>query len=169
MVKLPELKAFEGRWHLSRVIEDRRAQSQGQFEGSALFAPQAGKLGVLEYFETGEMSYAGQPPMAASRAYIWTQGPSGIAVLFDDGRPFHVIEDARRAPDAVHHCDPDLYHVCYDFSQWAAGWRAVWRVQGPRKDYRMVSEYRRIMSTAEQEAEASGLQVQTVKAQGAQG
>jgi hypothetical protein len=154
MCVVPELRAFEGRWHLSRVIEDRRAQSSGQFEGRALFAPQAGKLGVLDYFETGEMSYAGQPPMAASRAYIWQQAPGGIAVLFDDGRPFHVIEDTRGAPDAVHHCDPDLYHVSYDFSRWAAGWRAVWRVQGPRKDYRMVSEYRRITSRGGQRADA---------------
>ncbi len=143
MGRLPELKTFEGRWHLSRVIEDRRAQSEGQFEGSALFSPRPGKGEELDYIESGEMSYAHQPPMAARRAYIWQQAPGGIAVLFEDGRPFHVIEDAGAAPEAVHHCDPDLYHVSYDFLRWAAGWRAVWRVQGPRKDYRMVSEYRR--------------------------
>lgn len=143
MTGLPKLNTFEGRWQVSRVIEDRRAQSEGRFEGSALFTPHAGTPGVLDYFETGEMSFAGQPSMAASRAYLWQQAPSGIAVMFDDGRPFHVIEDVGAAPDAVHHCDPDLYHVSYDFSGWAASWRAVWRVQGPRKNYRMVSEYRR--------------------------
>ncbi len=143
MTDLPDLKAFEGRWQLSRVIEDRRAQSEGRFEGSALFSPHAGHDKVMDYFETGEMSYAGQPPMAASRAYIWQQEDCGIAVTFDDGRAFHKIDGKGVAPDAVHHCDPDLYHVSYDFSGWAMRWRSVWRVQGPRKDYRMVSEYRR--------------------------
>jgi len=141
MTDLPKLDDFAGRWNLSRVIDDRRAKTQGDFKGTALFSPHAGSAGVLDYFETGEMAYAGQPKMAASRAYIWQDSSAGIEVLFDDGRPFHLIQCASIAPDAVHHCDPDLYHVSYDFAGWPEKWRAVWRVQGPRKDYRMASEY----------------------------
>lgn len=143
MTNLPELKCFEGCWALSRQIDDRHAQSQGRFEGRALFTPHGGSPGVLNYFETGEMHYARQPKMVASRTYIWQRGADGIEVLFEDGKPFHVIKGASGAPDAVHHCDPDLYHVSYDFAGWPETWRAVWRVQGPRKNYRMVSEFSR--------------------------
>ena len=80
--------------------------------------------------------------MEASRRFIWEEAAGGIAVRFEDGAAFHVIDQSRSMPDANHHCDPDMYHVSYDFSRWP-DWRAVWRVVGPKKDYRMSSEYRR--------------------------
>ena len=47
-------------------------------------------------------------------------------------------------PDALHHCDPDMYNVSYDFTRWSQRkkqWRSVWTVLGPRKDYKMLSSY----------------------------
>lgn len=144
MADVPALHEFEGKWRLSRAIKDRRGDADGGLSGEAVFS--ARPEGGLDYVETGTLTYAGQAPMEASRRYIWQEVPGGIAVRFEDGRDFHVIARDRLMPDAMHHCDPDMYHVSYDFSQWTPQdpfWRAIWRVVGPKKDYRMLSEYRR--------------------------
>lgn len=140
MARVPDLNTFEGAWALSRVIEDRLSGAEGRLTGEVVFSARDG--GGLDYVETGELTYGHQPPMAATRRYIWEPAPSGIAVRFEDGRPFHVIKGDKLMPDANHLCDPDLYHVSYDFARWP-NWRAIWRVVGPRKDYRMVSTYSR--------------------------
>ena len=61
-------------------------------------------------------------------------------VDYADGRPFHEFDPAR--PRAAHWCDPDDYRVRYDFTRWPL-WRAEWEVRGPRKDYLMMTDYRR--------------------------
>ncbi len=142
MASLPksglELSDFEGKWTLSRVISDLRAGVEGVLSGEAVFRRQDDE--TLLYEETGTLSYASQPPVAATRRYVWRAVEEGIAVMFEDGRPFHTIALDRSMPDANHHCDPDLYHVSYDFTRWPK-WRSSWRVVGPRKDYRMVSDF----------------------------
>ena len=44
--------------------------------------------------------------------------------------------------DAWHDCLPDFYEVSYNFTHWPE-WRSIWRVRGPKKDYTMISDYRR--------------------------
>ena len=140
MAQVPALQEFEGKWRLSRAIKDHRGNADGGLSGEAVFSPRG--AGGFDYVETGSLVYAGQAPLEASRRFIWEEAAGGIAVRFEDGAPFHVIDQSRSMPDANHHCDPDMYHVSYDFSRWP-DWRAVWRVVGPKKDYRMSSEYRR--------------------------
>jgi hypothetical protein len=77
--------------------------------------------------------------MEAERVYLWRASGAGIEVLFDDGRPFHRIDDSA---EAAHWCDPDQYDVTYEFGRWPK-WSSRWRVLGPRKDYVMVSNYSR--------------------------
>lgn len=135
------LSDFEGVWQLSRRIEDRRAGLTGWLEGEARF--NAGQGGLV-LTETGCLRYGDGAPMLAERRYLWREQPGGIAVFFEDGRPFHRI--SADAPEARHDCPPDLYHVRYDFSTWPDSWpdwRAVWQVTGPRKDYVMDSRYSR--------------------------
>ncbi|MEM7470880.1 MAG: DUF6314 family protein [Pseudomonadota bacterium] len=144
MARVPKLEDFEGAWHLSRVIEDRLTQAKGTLTGEARFAKRG--PGVLDYIESGSLSYGAQAPMEATRRYIWEAADDRIVIKFDDGRDFHDIRTDRLMPDAEHFCDPDLYHVSYDFTRWSArrqSWRAMWRVKGPKKDYRMMSEYKR--------------------------
>ena len=115
---------------------------RGALEGVAQFTPR--EDGGLDYAESGQLSYAGQAPMEATRAYIWREVAEGIEVLYADGSPFHVIETDKLMPDALHHCDPDMYNVSYDFTRWSQRkkqWRSVWTVLGPRKDYKMLSSY----------------------------
>jgi len=135
------LEAFEGEWAVDRTIEDVRAGRQGRFTGKAAFRPVA--AGALGYREEGTLAFEGAPAMAASREYQWRDAGGGIIeVRFADGRFFHRFLPEEPAPTDVHHCDPDVYRVRYDFARWPL-WRAEWRVTGPRKDYSMVSRYRR--------------------------
>lgn len=134
---MPCLDMFAGAWRVERDIEDAKSGQTTRFDGTALFTPD-GK--GLIYDEEGQMHLPGQPPMHASRRYLWRKVKGGIDVLFDDGRPFHHIGGGTE-PQADHICTPDLYQVSYDFGHWP-DWRATWRVSGPRKDYVMHSHYR---------------------------
>lgn len=132
------LADFEGVWRITREIADRKGPG-GRFEGRAVFC-RDGK--GLAYSEEGVLTLDGQAPVAAARRYLWRPaGPGRIAVAFPDGRPFHDFALDPEA-EAEHRCDPDLYRVAYDFSAWP-DWSAAWRVTGPRKDYRLLSRYRR--------------------------
>lgn len=132
----PKLADFEGEWRIERIIR-AVGQPEARFSGHAVFRPEG--AGLL-YREEGELTMPGSPPMRAERAYRWSEGGAGIVVTFSDGRAFHDFDPA--APAAAHWCDPDDYRVAYDFAGWPV-WRAEWRVRGPRKDYVMVSDYRR--------------------------
>lgn len=168
---VPDLAAFAGGWRLLRQITEASGR-KARFEGRAEFAPAGPDSpaadglvhGGLIYEETGVLHLPDAAPMQASRRYLWRKagpGPGagpGIAVYFPDGRFFHAfgVPPEGAAPhevaagsgaafsvvEATHWCDPDDYHVRYDFAHWPA-WRAEWRVKGPRKDYVMLSEYRR--------------------------
>lgn len=134
MIALADL---EGRWRLERVIEDARAGLTGRLEGESVWSPDGAGL---KQVETGLLSYGAAPPMQASRTYLWREGPDGLAVFFEDGRPFHTVT-GRLA--ARHDCPPDLYDVTYDFSAWPV-WESRWRVTGPRKDALIVSRFSRL-------------------------
>jgi len=131
-----DLAAFEGEWVLDRVIEDARAGVTGRLTGCAAFALDRNGL---RYTETGALELPGQPPMTATRRYLWRTGDRGIGVHFEDGRFFHLIGSGD-CPEARHDCAPDLYLVRYDFRHWPR-WSACWTVRGPRKDYVMRSTY----------------------------
>ena len=131
-----EMEDFAGVWRLSRRITHDDG-TMGAFEGTATLAPD----GVgLRYEEEGLLTLPGHPPMAASRAHLWRRAPEGVAVLFEDGRPFHRIDLSGPRPEAVHLCGADTYRVAYDLAAWPE-WSAAWRVDGPRHAYRLVSRH----------------------------
>jgi hypothetical protein len=135
---LPELQEFARAWKLTRRIVDALSGQTGHFVGTAEFRADADGL---VYHEAGEMRLGSGPALWAERSYLWRQGARGIEVYFDDGRFFHRIEP-QPCPEADHWCDPDSYRVAYDFSGWP-NWSARWTVVGPRKNYEMISDYRR--------------------------
>jgi hypothetical protein len=130
-----KLTDFEGCWQLERRITNA-VGPDATFTGTAEFAPQGAAL-ILR--ESGHMRIDGQAPMQATRVYRWQVATDGIDVFFDDGRFFHHIAPGQ-TPQAHHDCAPDVYDVAYDFSRWPQ-WSAVWQVKGPRKDYRMETQY----------------------------
>lgn len=131
------LADFRGRWRLVRGIEDRRAGATGVLKGEAVFSVTGNGL---FYRETGTFTYAGLTPMTAARRYLWRQEGGDIVVDYETGTPFHRFSLRHRAPEASHRCAADLYQVAYDFMDWPR-WRVVWAVNGPRKNYRMMSRY----------------------------
>lgn len=141
---MPELNDFEGRWRMTRRIEDARAGGgSGLFDGIAVFAPVGGGLA---YAEAGELRLPDQAGLRAERRYLWRAAGAGVDVCFEDGSDFHHINLSRKVATAWHECLPDFYEVSYNFSHWTSRrpeWRAIWRVQGPAKDYTMITDYRR--------------------------
>ena len=131
------IEEFAGPWRLSKEIADRRGPD-GRFAGVARVDPD-GEAWV--YTEAGQLRLAGSAPLSAERRYLWAAAPGGVAVSFDDGRPFHRMPF--EGGGAAHDCDPDRYLVTYDFGGWPLFWEARWEVRGPRKDYTMVCRYRR--------------------------
>lgn len=132
--------AFQGAWTISRTIDDHLSGRPGTFTGTAwLTATETG----LRYDESGHLSFPRQPPLLATRAYLWTwDADGGVVVTFEDGRPFHGFRPEGRSTGIEHPCGADLYVVDYDFTAWPL-WQATWRVRGPRKDYTMTSCWRR--------------------------
>jgi hypothetical protein len=139
MSKPPTFEQFAGKWSLTRTIEDRFSKQSGRLSGTALIEPGGFENGYI-YREEGKLSLDGAAEMEAVRVYLWAPHKRGISVHFKDGRDFHVIELDRLMPDAMHHCAPDMYHVSYDFNDWPE-WSSTWRVMGPKKDYRMLTNY----------------------------
>jgi len=133
------LHSFAGTWSIARRIDDFAARRLATLDGTATLSPAPWGLA---YVETGTLHIEGQAPMAASRAYRWALRAGKIEVLFDDGRPFHVFDPSADRSSATFHCGDDEYRVIYTFSRWP-GWRSIWRVIGPRKDYRLETEYAR--------------------------
>ncbi len=128
---------FEGRWQLTRRIEDRRAGLTGQLTGEAVWRRDGDGL---RHEETGVLRYGAAAPMRAKRVYLWRAEAGGFSVFFEDGRPFHSWTPG--APEARHHCDPDIYDVTYDLTGWPA-FTQVWHVTGPRKDAVITSRFAR--------------------------
>ena len=129
---------FKGDWTLNRHIFDLDSQWLGRFEGEAIFTP---REDGLYYHEEGKLQFGGLTAMTATRDYIWTfPKDDTVRIMFEDGQHFHDFDASEPRPQASHYCDPDEYDVTYDFRNWP-NWRAEWRVEGPRKDYRMVSMY----------------------------
>ena len=132
---------FAGVWMLRRDIYDLDSEWIGRFQGQATFNLRGDD--ALDYHEEGKLAFGGLTAMTATRDYSWHfPGAGRVAVAFDDGRPFHEFDARQTRAEASHYCDPDDYAVTYDFAKWPE-WRAEWRVEGPRKDYRMVSIFTR--------------------------
>lgn len=130
---------FLGRWRLSREIAG--APGPARFEGSAEIRAEIGAAAEgAVYDEDGWLTLADGSTFRATRRYLWRAAPEGIAVLFEDGRPFHTVRLADPRPEAEHLCVADLYRVVYDFRRWP-DWECRWQVAGPGKDYVMLSRY----------------------------
>lgn len=127
------LWALEGRWTLSRKIAHVTGQID-QLAGETVFA-RAGPRLIQDEMGTLETANG---RFSATRRYVWAERAGRLEVSFSDMRPFHTIPLREVRPETVHLCDPDRYHVAYDFSDWPR-WKTVWTVEGPRKSYVMES------------------------------
>lgn len=130
------LDDFVGDWQLSRRIYEHQNNTVFCFEGDATFT---WHNDILCYSEKGMVTAPDGKTLLAERQYYWQQGHNGeIEVLFDDKRYFHAFSAVQTHAD--HLCGEDYYQVDYAFQQWPS-WSSIWEVKGPRKDYRMESNY----------------------------
>jgi hypothetical protein len=142
LLQINDLRTFlQGKWHLERRLQDRRAGQQGRLTGSAAFTAEG--AGLL-YREEGQLvigGYAG-PALQAYRYGFTT--PGRAAVHFSDGRFFHDLDLTAGRWTATHLCAPDRYDGDFTVLD-AAAWRVIWHVTGPRKDLMLDSRYCRAL------------------------
>jgi hypothetical protein len=135
------LADFAGPWLVERRIEDRLAGRIVAGAGQALLAGDG--AGGLRYDETLTLHHGGpERPLTGVRTYLWAQAGDHVEVRFSDGRRFHRFALGVAITGDVHDCAPDRYAGRYDFARWP-DWQVQWEVAGPRKNYRMVTRYRR--------------------------
>ena len=138
---VPAELRFTGLWHIRRDIFDFDSQWSGRFTGQGIFQPT--ETNRRAYAEEGSLQFAGLHSVKATRRYGYDiVSKSRVEVRFEDGRFFHHFDPAGQEAWAEHLCDADLYEVRYLFDA-EDHWRAEWRVEGPRKNYRMVTRYDR--------------------------
>ncbi|WP_333713283.1 DUF6314 family protein [Yoonia sp.] len=130
---------FLGDWRITREISDFRLRDSGRLEGLARFTAEGDGL---RYHESGTLRFAGGAPIRAERGYLWHFTDTDVQVAHADGAPFHSFARTGEPEATPHLCGEDLYRGTYDFSAFP-DWQVTWEVQGPRKDYRSVTRYRR--------------------------
>ncbi len=139
MSGLPSLAVLEGRWRLSRVIVHCDGRKD-EFEGEAIFRRSGPRL--IQDEEGWLTSGRTATRMKATRRYVWSGGGNRLDVAFEDMRPFHSVPLGIATPGTTYLCPPDRYEVSYDFRDFP-DWSSIWEVEGPRKNYRMTSQFRR--------------------------
>ncbi|MEM8833121.1 MAG: DUF6314 family protein [Pseudomonadota bacterium] len=141
MDNLQIFKSFEGQWRLERQIDPH-----GHFNGTASFS----KIDdvTLLYEETGTLSLeAGEVLDDVSKRYLYKLEGDAIAVYFDDGpnkgNIFHRLNfNDDGIAQAEHVCYPDQYNSTYTIASEQA-FTIEHIVNGPRKDYKILSHYQR--------------------------
>jgi len=136
------LKELTGDWMIRRAVQHSDG-SQTRALGWTQIKPERGRW---RFHETGILILASGAELKFERSYLWYDAGAAIDVHYDDDRPFHRITVGARARDR-HICGSDIYNVAYDFDMPGA-WQSRWRVEGPRKSYYMVSQYRQPRSSA---------------------
>jgi Family of unknown function (DUF6314) len=135
--------ALAGTWQLSRTI------GEWTFRGTAVLSSHGEN--ELRYEENGILSKHGNADIPAFRRYVYRYEAGRIVIYFDE-RPERIFQvlDLKWArsetweAQAEHVCPPDHYASRYSLSRDAMWITHV--IRGPRKDYEMVTNYRRIVS-----------------------
>jgi len=123
---------FRGTWILHREVYSG-GERMGCFTGSARFTTHNDVN--LKYVEEGILHLTSLPSMIGRRSYIWS--PS-LDVYFETGEFFHRIPIA--GGGVVYQCSADIYLGQYEFTKWPQ-WSLKWFVNGPKKDYELVTLY----------------------------
>lgn len=136
------LRHLSGRWTFQRTIE-----GFGAMDGAATFTP--GDAGCLNYHEKGILKLTKGGEFPAERDYIFRWRKDGFDVLFKEDQP-RLFQEISLAPThdsglsgvGDHLCVRDTYSSRYEF---LPDGRFTIRhvVNGPAKDYVMVTTYTR--------------------------
>lgn len=143
---IDDLKAYlSGPWAFLRRLDDSRLMQPGSIVGWAAFDPDGEGLA---YREEGRLWFGGAQG-AATRSYLYRfAGPDRAEIEFEDGRPFHrlCLSDGRCSVE--HRCGKDHYRGSFE-ALGANTLRVCWQAEGPRKDYRLATDYLRYAAPAQ--------------------
>lgn len=128
-----DVNPFCGIWNVRRKIFDQRTSSYSHFEGQACITP-------TQFDEHGD-TFANGAKLRSRRTYSLVTERNRVTVRFPGMREFVCIDDAA-SQQLAHHCGDDFYKGRVVFLS-TNGRVEVWRVFGPRKDYRSIAFYRR--------------------------
>lgn len=109
--------------------------------GEAMWRPAeetGGKAGELDFGETLTLG----ENINAFRGYHYRFAGGRMQIDHADGSPFVSVDLNSGWARVEHLCGRDLYRGRFRFDSKGALWIA-WEVRGPRKDYRMVTVYRK--------------------------
>lgn len=136
------LSDFLGDWTINRRVRDDLSGLTYRFLGSLNVSWQdESKQSDVEVVETGVITFE-HSTLNANRRSRWRQHGESIDVYYDTGLHFHDFHTREETCDVRHECGDDVYLGRYCFRNWPE-WRLNWRVNGPKKGYRMVSVYRK--------------------------
>lgn len=142
---ISDLKSYlSGPWAFLRCLNDQRLSQRGSIVGRAAFDPDDEGL---HYREQGRLWFGGDQGEALRSYRYRFAAPGRAEVAFEDGRPFHELCLAAGSCTVEHLCGADHYSGTFE----ALGPHALrvnWRVEGPRKDYRLETDYLRFAGNA---------------------
>lgn len=139
------LDQFEGRWQLSRSIE----QEHATMRGSATFS--RAENDVLLYHEEGLLTLHNGQTVRCTRRYKFLAQGESLVIRFndgpDDGKIFVELAFSGGTAGVLtaadkHYCGKDIYSVVYRLNL-PDSYETDVSVSGPNKDYRAVTRYTR--------------------------
>jgi len=137
-----------GDWNVVRRIRDHGRGQVGSFRGKASFrpcaAPEAGR--VLAYTESGELEFGSHRGPASRSLLVHDLSDGSADVRFADGREFYRLDLRTGICQAEHPCRADRYHVTVTRLS-ADSYAEIWLVEGPGKDYELLTTYTRVGCT----------------------
>ncbi|WP_420416853.1 DUF6314 family protein [Pacificispira sp.] len=125
-----------GRWRLSRLVFDF---SEGTFlRGTGEMQAVADGARLWRLQET--LIFNG---FEAQRDSLWQIVGQSLHLRYADGAPLVVLDLTQGTAEDAHLCAPDRYLARFK-TLGSDRFKLSWRVTGPRKNYAMVTDYRRL-------------------------
>jgi len=147
MMRQPFTSVFEnlvGEWCLEREVSTGES-----LQGAAVFTA-VSKLSLLMH-EEGELQLQSGMFIHATRDWYWhLHKTDELSVTYDEMRlqNYHSMRMSFRVDEwlgnAEHLCGEDIYSGSYAF--WCDRFKIHQRVKGPKKNYSIISRYRKLYS-----------------------
>jgi hypothetical protein len=137
---------FEGKWSIRRRFE---GSYSGGFSGEAHFATDTTTELTYDYSEQGGLTDAEGQHFDAKQSYRYRFSEGILQVLKREGSDWIVMhdldfrdEEGVATASHLHLCGQDHYATVYRVDL-SGSWEVDYTVSGPKKDYRIHTDYRR--------------------------
>ncbi len=121
--------AIIGTWTFRRSISDALRKNNYLAQGKLTISP-------FHWVETGTMN---NMPF---HQHYYIRMSSTFTILFADGSIFYKLEDIHKPKRITYLCKNDVYNGIWLLKEKML--KLQWNIKGPRKNYRMISTYRKL-------------------------